>query len=127
LLKMTDATAIADLLDHHARLLAAGDPEAEAFARSAPADVQPLMAVAGAVQAALPPVLPDPAFRAALGRSLVRATDRSHRPWRATAGLRRLPRLATHRTAVVTSGAAMAVMGVTVAWLAGRRTRTAAG
>ena len=124
---MIDDTTIAELLDHHARLLAAGDPEALALERSAGAEVRPLLAIANAAYAALPPIPPSPAFRAALGRSLAQAAGRGRRPWRATAGLRHLPRLATHRTAVVTSGAAMAVMGVTVAWLAGRRTRTVTG
>lgn len=124
---MMDDTAITDLLDRHAGLLATGDPEADSLALAAPTEAQALLAIASAVHAALRPVPPAPAFRSALGRSLMTTAERGRRPWRATAGLRRLPQLATHRTAVVASGAAMAMMGVTVAWLAGRRTRTATG
>jgi hypothetical protein len=125
---MIEDAALVDLLDRHAQLLAAGDPAAAEMARNAPAELRSLLAVATAAHAALPPVAPAPAFRDALGRGLVHNAARPQaRHRRAAAGLKRLPGLASHRSAVVTSGAAMAVMGVTVAWLAGRKARTAAG
>jgi hypothetical protein len=121
---------ITQLLDLHAALLVAGDPAAAELATSAGPEAATLMAVATRTHAALPLVRPDPAFRAALGRGLARASERRGAWWHPT--LRRprlpLPRLAAHRRAtVVTSGAAVAAFGLAVAWLAERSTRTAVG
>jgi hypothetical protein len=112
---------ITQLLELHAALLATdGALAADALARAADDDVASLMALAERVFRALPPVTPDPAFRAALEARLERAAARARAPLRAARGRRR------RRTALAFAcGAALgALAGAVVGGLAGGRPAT---
>jgi hypothetical protein len=114
------------LLERHAALAVAADPAAAALAAGATAEAAALLRTAERAFAALAPVPPEPAFRAALGRELARPR-RSRRAlharpaaWRATWPAQ--PGSGRQR-AMLTRGAAVVALGVAVAWLASRAPR----
>jgi hypothetical protein len=124
---MITDSEIARLLELHAEVLATdGALAAEALARSADDDVAGLMDIAARVFTALPPVTPDPAFRAALERRLDHAATLALAPLRTP---RRLaPRwrrvILRHRTAAAfASGAAVAAVSIVLAQRADRLAR----
>jgi len=126
---MTRQPDITQLLDAHARALTTGGlSAADAVAQSAADDAGDLMAMAARAYRVLSPVPPDPTFRAGLERGLAVAgewaTPPSHR-----FGARRQQLTATisrHGTVVMASGAALACLGVALAWWAGRAARPTA-